>query len=241
MNALEPIAIDESKRLISLEATIAAGRQSFLEVGSALAEIRDSRLYRAEFDSFQSYCRAKWGWDKSYCHRLICAADTAKASPNGTITNEAQARALAAVPESSRAATIERAQATGKLTAQSIRAAAKSPSGSANPQSHETHSPESAGSGAGDFSTPPTEPERIFRPPEDDPPHIRTATEEMAEEPERVCDWTPKDFADELAGLSDKAAHFIVTSSATLDCALALEVLHKNWLRRYESMKAKGL
>jgi hypothetical protein len=45
------ITLQEKMRLESLEGTIDAGRKTFIEVGLALAEIKDSRLYRSEPDS----------------------------------------------------------------------------------------------------------------------------------------------------------------------------------------------
>jgi hypothetical protein len=46
MTAQPVISLDESKRLIVPEQTIERGRAAFIEVGEALAEIRDSKLYR---------------------------------------------------------------------------------------------------------------------------------------------------------------------------------------------------
>jgi hypothetical protein len=33
---------------------------AFVKVGLALARIRDARLYRAEFPTFEAYCQTKW-------------------------------------------------------------------------------------------------------------------------------------------------------------------------------------
>jgi hypothetical protein len=43
-------------------------------VGLALAEIRDARLYKAEFHTFEGYCRARWQYGRHYVNRLISAA-----------------------------------------------------------------------------------------------------------------------------------------------------------------------
>jgi len=45
-----------------------------VEVGLALARIRDARLYRVEYDNFQTYCKAKWEYGRNYVDRLISAA-----------------------------------------------------------------------------------------------------------------------------------------------------------------------
>ncbi|HEX6762895.1 MAG TPA: hypothetical protein VF094_08855 [Gaiellaceae bacterium] len=46
----------ESARLAELEHVVEQGLQTFVEVGLALAEIRDGRLYRATHSTFAEYC-----------------------------------------------------------------------------------------------------------------------------------------------------------------------------------------
>jgi len=43
------MSIRNSERLEELEKVIAKGQQTFVEVGMALAEIRDLRLYKREY------------------------------------------------------------------------------------------------------------------------------------------------------------------------------------------------
>lgn len=64
---------------------------------SALLEIRDERLYRAEHATFEDYCDARWGWSRGRAYQYMDAAKvvalvstTVDAGP----TNEAQAREL---------------------------------------------------------------------------------------------------------------------------------------------------
>jgi hypothetical protein len=47
----------ERQRLVEVEAAI---ERSFIEIGNALREIRDSRLYRATHRNFDSYRRERW-------------------------------------------------------------------------------------------------------------------------------------------------------------------------------------
>jgi hypothetical protein len=122
-----PITLEESKRLIELEKTIEAGKQIFIKVGIALAEIRDARLYKADFKTFEDYCTHKWGWTRQHCYRLIECAPVAKCNPQITSIN--QARELAKVPKEQREVVIKSAVAKSqsesrKLTAQDIKAAA---------------------------------------------------------------------------------------------------------------------
>jgi hypothetical protein len=97
----EIITIQESARLVELEGKIKSGLQTFVEVGEALMEIRDSRLYRVEFGTFEEYCRVKWGMSRIQAHRLIGASEVTKnVLPTGNIvpTKESQARPLTKLP-----------------------------------------------------------------------------------------------------------------------------------------------
>lgn len=120
----------ESKRLVTLEKTISKGEKIFIEVGLALAEIRDAKLYRENHDTFEDYCREKWGWGRQRGYELIYAAKAVNELPENVIkkiTNEGQASALMKVPPPKRAAVIKQAAANGKLTAASIKRASPPP------------------------------------------------------------------------------------------------------------------
>lgn len=84
-------------RLGELEGVIERGLATFVEVGQALLEIRDSRLYRETHRTFEAYCRERWAMSKSHANRQIDAAVVARLlTPTGVIpANEAQARELA--------------------------------------------------------------------------------------------------------------------------------------------------
>lgn len=123
----EAITIAESKRLIELEALIAKGKQTFVEVGLALTQIRDCRLYRSDFDTFEAYCKKRWGFSRQYAHQIISGVAAVKALPPNLSTmvdTERQARALSKVPPAKRAEVLEKAAASGSVTAKSIKAAA---------------------------------------------------------------------------------------------------------------------
>jgi hypothetical protein len=84
----------ERGRLTELEAVIERGIATFVDVGLALAEIRDGRLYRQTHSTFDDYCRERWGFSRSRGYRLIRAAELAAVSPVGDIPNERQARTI---------------------------------------------------------------------------------------------------------------------------------------------------
>ena len=61
-------------RLKHLETIIAKNQYRFYEIGQALLEIRDSRLYKqALFTSFEAYARSRWDIGRSQAYRLIDA------------------------------------------------------------------------------------------------------------------------------------------------------------------------
>ena len=80
---MDTINLTESSRLVQLESVIETGRSTFLEVGAALLEIRDRRLYRVEHNTFAAYCRERWWFGKSQAYRLIQAAVEYEMSPMG--------------------------------------------------------------------------------------------------------------------------------------------------------------
>jgi hypothetical protein len=96
----ELITFEESKRLVALERKIEQGMTTFVEVGQSLMEIRDSRLYRVEYKTFEAYCQEKWGMSRRQADRLIGGSEVAEnLRPRGlkTIT-EKQARPLTKLP-----------------------------------------------------------------------------------------------------------------------------------------------
>ncbi len=125
--ARELAKVEPAKRLIALEQTIEAGRKTFVEVGLALAEIRDSRLYRSDHATFEEYCNAKWGWNRAHCNQLIAGAAAVKSLPpemDTVVSNQRQARELAKVEPSKRVEVLEKAAEAGPVTAKTIQEAA---------------------------------------------------------------------------------------------------------------------
>lgn len=65
---------EEKARLKELEAIVEQGLQTFYEVGKALVEIRDGKLYRETHKTFDDYCRDRWGIARRTVDRYISAA-----------------------------------------------------------------------------------------------------------------------------------------------------------------------
>lgn len=108
LKPLLPLSTEETTRLENCERVIERGLKTFVEVGQALCEIRDSRLYRCSYPTFESYCRDRWKIGRAHAYRLIGAVRVVEnLSSNGDTVlpaNEAQARELLPYqPEAQRA------------------------------------------------------------------------------------------------------------------------------------------
>ena len=125
MNHEKVTSLRESQRLAELEKTIGRGKKTFVEVGLALAEIRDLRLYKTEYSSFREYCQQKWGWNRTYAHYMIEGAEVVKSLPEKVFTmvnTERQVRELAKVEPEKRAAFVQTIIDEGKpVTAKEIK------------------------------------------------------------------------------------------------------------------------
>jgi hypothetical protein len=112
----------ELAELASCETVIEHGLKVFQAVGVALITIREKRLYRAEFTTFEAYCAARWGFSDRQALRLMSAAEVVnnliETRPIGRVlpdetppiggvlpANEAQVRPLTTLsPDQQRAA-----------------------------------------------------------------------------------------------------------------------------------------
>lgn len=90
----------ERLELAQLEERVERGLQTFYEVGAALLTIRDARLYRESFQTFEDYCRERWAMTRQHANRLVAAAEVmANLEPMGSKpASERQARELSALP-----------------------------------------------------------------------------------------------------------------------------------------------
>ena len=130
---IEELSPEKMEQLNKCETVIEKNLEGFWEVGTALAEIRDSHLYRKDYGTFEAYCKDKWDMSKAYAHRLIGSAQVYEnLSPIGDIQpiNEAQARPLAKLetPELQQEAwdmVVETAAPDGKVTAKLVKSVVK--------------------------------------------------------------------------------------------------------------------
>lgn len=138
MTQLElPLSLAEKDLLAECEIVIERGMGVFIETGEALMTVRDNRLYRTDFGTFEDYCRTRWSLSVPYANQLISAARvvetiiTAVASEIDSEdvdipATESQARELAPLlndPQELRVVWQEAVQRTeGRPTAAAIRA-----------------------------------------------------------------------------------------------------------------------
>lgn len=105
-------AIERSTNLHELEAIVAKGKDTFIEVGLALARIRDGRLWSATHASWEQYCRQRWGWTTRRANQIAQGANlAADLAAGGTIVpHESHARELARVEPDHRGLVLVEAQ-----------------------------------------------------------------------------------------------------------------------------------
>lgn len=123
------LTIPEQSQLAILEQTIESGLKTFVDVGTALMVVRDSKLYRQEYGTFEDYCRMRWNMGKSRVYQMIDAAtvvqNLVEASDEKSkildfLPNESQARVLAKLPPEEQHEAFTKAIITapdGKMTA----------------------------------------------------------------------------------------------------------------------------
>ncbi len=67
----DPLTPQEEDELGRLEVLIENGIEAALEAGDALTKIRDGRLYRKQFPTFDAYVSERWKVSRQYAYRLM--------------------------------------------------------------------------------------------------------------------------------------------------------------------------
>lgn len=113
----------EPDTLQELEAKVA---RSFVDGAAALRQIRDEARYRTEagYDTFEEYCRERWGFSRQRAHQLLAGAELAQRVSTIVYLNEAQARELLRIKDPEEQATALReavdSAPAGRVTARHI-------------------------------------------------------------------------------------------------------------------------
>ncbi|MEW6304394.1 MAG: hypothetical protein AB1705_13030 [Verrucomicrobiota bacterium] len=136
-----PLSDQEQAELQTHEATIQRGLEGFAQAGLALAAIRERRLYRAEFRTFEEYCRVKWRMTARRARQIWAAAAVVQGLNGNNCSvlpaTESQARPLTALPPEQRAAVWAQAVETapgGRVTAAHVQSVVDARRGATSPQ-----------------------------------------------------------------------------------------------------------
>ena len=97
---MQELSVNEVDRLCRCEEVIEEHLQTFVDVGLALLEIRDSKLYRQYFETFEDYCQKRWKMTVGRAKQLISSVKVISNLKSGTDTivsptHESQVRPLA--------------------------------------------------------------------------------------------------------------------------------------------------
>jgi hypothetical protein len=121
------LSTTEQSELEALEIVINKNMTSFYQVGSALAKIRDSKLYRETYSTFEDYCKDRWDMSRPRAYQLIdssIAIDSVSTMVDKKPINERQTRPLTKLktPEQQQAAwkTVIETAPEGKITASHV-------------------------------------------------------------------------------------------------------------------------
>lgn len=137
MQVTQPLSDGERLRFEQCRTIVRTNLKTCFEVGAALMEIRDGKLYREHWKTFEAFCQAEFSMSRRHADRLIEADAVKKSLPKPSPekeneTNwsqnlsESHARELKNVPVELRNEVLEAAAATtgGEPTATAIREAA---------------------------------------------------------------------------------------------------------------------
>jgi hypothetical protein len=113
----EKLDVTERTKFRKLESIVAEGISSFVAVGTALKEIRDAKLYREAYKTFEKYVDEKWGLERRRAYQLIEASDAKsnlckilhKNEVAESINTESQLREIASVPTGQLEAVVNKA------------------------------------------------------------------------------------------------------------------------------------
>lgn len=96
------MSTNEENRLVELEQVVEEGIETVFAVGKALAEIRDSKLYRQTHNTFSAYLNSRWQISESRGYQLMAASKVStivEAAGLPAPTNEGQARELSGLDD----------------------------------------------------------------------------------------------------------------------------------------------
>jgi len=100
--SVETYTQDDARQFLQCEQVIGEGLKTFIEVGQALLEIKNARLYRKQYHTFEEYCIQRWKMSIRQAQRFIQSSKIASNIQQGDQsvalpTSEYQIRTLASL------------------------------------------------------------------------------------------------------------------------------------------------
>lgn len=121
----EDMSQDDHIEYLRLDRIIQKGEDGFVEWLAAIIKMRDEKLYRRSYKTFEDYCQKKLSKSRQYINRLIKGVAAVKALPKHLetkVSNLKAASALGSVPEKDQEKVIYEIEKTGKpATAKAIK------------------------------------------------------------------------------------------------------------------------
>ena len=109
MNTDIQLTSDEIVSMAHHESIIEGAKIAFELMGRALCTIRDNRLYRQQYGTFEEYCQKRWGFSRQFASLQIQSSEIAEnLSTIVDIPNETTAREFVSVPPEDRPAVARR-------------------------------------------------------------------------------------------------------------------------------------
>lgn len=117
-------AVAKVSRFEILKDKIRGWWEDRFKVGEYLKEIKDGKLYKSDYATFEEFCESEFGIKQAYAYRLIEASDVKTSVSDSTIVEKlvrpSQATALAAVPVEQREEVLTKVAESGPVTAKAI-------------------------------------------------------------------------------------------------------------------------
>lgn len=131
----------ETSKLSEYEETIERHIEAFWEVGNALMAIRDQKLYREDYKTFEQYCKERWAIERREAYKLI---DSARVVQNVPIlaqigSKQSHTAPLSPLPPDQQREAYQKAKDTapnGKVTAKHVQAVVEGMNPPAHPVLH---------------------------------------------------------------------------------------------------------
>jgi len=124
------LSTEERDTLVACEETIDRNLRGTYEFLEALQIVHDRKLYRADYDTFDAYCRQRWDMSRQHAYAFLRQKelqDTHTESPVVGTLNQSQAVELTKIPKEAQAIILHALEAVSddEVTASALRSMVK--------------------------------------------------------------------------------------------------------------------